>query len=389
MQSIATRSLIIGLLVACNGHAGTGNEDSQAPAEPAPSAAAEPARATRDTDVAFNVSGLSAWKQGDSLQLVSQRRGVVLSGIESQLAAAPGAGETTVAGAAINWKHTPAPLFDASQGDKLLLTQLVTGVSNGRVYSALARAGEVSGLALRDGHPASLASALAPVAQTSLALRWKGSAFAALTAAAAAGPGAEPAGAATIAISALPDALGKRDLAAELYAGLPSLVTFAPLPGADLDQAVTYGNPFPQLGGTWHELATVVYAATVPVPTRWGVGSVPARMVAAIPVAQLRQAGELAQQLSPVRDVKRDGSSLSWTAPSLGKADGYSLVISAVTGDDQGPRITPVATLTTKDTAIELPELAAGTYVVTITAIANGKGRAFASADHVTAQLAL
>lgn len=387
MQSIATRSLIIGLFVACNGNAGTGHEDSKAPAEPAASAADEPARATRDTDVAFNVSGLSAWKQGDSLQLVSQRRGVVLSGIESQFAAAPGADETTVAGQAINWKHTPAPLFDASQDNKLMLTQLVTGVSHGRAYSALARAGEVSGLSLRDGHPASLASALAPVAQTSLALRWKGSAFAALTA--AAGPGAEPAGAATISISALPDGLGQRDLAAEIYAGLPSLVTFAPLPGADLDQAVTYGNPFPQLGGTWHELATVVYAATVPVPTRWGVGSVPARMVAAIPVAQLRKTGELAPQLSPVRDVKRAGSSLSWTAPSLGKADGYSLVVSAVTGDDQGPSITPVATLATKGTSIELPELAAGTYVVTITAIANGEGRAFASADHVTAQLAL
>lgn len=380
-------------MIACSGSSATSEDQAQQPApsegsNAAPSEGSAPA--TQDTAVSFNLSGLSAWSDGDSLQLVSRHRGVVLSAIEGQLAAPPPRGATTVAGSELNWKHTSAPLLDAASGDPLLLTQQVAATSNGRVYTALARAGAVAGLTLRDGRSASLATSLVPLERAALVLRWRGAAFAALTA--EAGPDAEPAGAATVAISARPE--GREgpdgsDLAAEIYAGLPALVTFAPLPGVDLDQEVAYANPFPQLGGTWSELATVVYSASVPVPTQWGVGAVPARMVAALPVAALRASGELAPQLSPVREVAREGRALSWKAPALGVPTGYSIEVSAVSGDAQGVRIAPAARLATKGTAIELPALAAGTYVVTITALSSGKGGAFAAADHVTAQFAL
>jgi hypothetical protein len=132
-----------------------------------------------------------------------------------------------------------------------------------------------------------------------------------------------------------------------------------------------------------------VYSASVPVPTKWGVGSVAARFVVAAPVASLGKSGELAPQISPVSGVKIDAGHVSWQAPSLGKATSYSVVVSAVSGSDQGVDIKAVAQLTTKASSLQLPALAAGTYVLTITAIAQGEGRAFASADHVTAQLAL
>jgi hypothetical protein len=395
MQSTAARSFIVSVLIACNGNASTSNEDSKSSAEQPPSAA-EGALATRDTDVTFNISGLSAWTSGDSLQLISQRSGVVLGGLESSFAAAPRGGDTTVAGQAINWKHTFAPLVDAAKGDQVMVTQLVAATSNGRPYSALARAGVAQGFSLRDGQPASLAATLAALKQDrTLALRWNGAAFAALTsqASASAGAGALPAPAATVSISAISQAqagsLTGEAFLTSLYAGLPSLVTFSPLPGEVVDQAVAYANPFPSLGGTWHELATAVYAASVPVPTRWGVGSVPARFVAAVPVSSLGKTGELAPQLSPVSGVKIDAGNVRWHAPTLGKATSYSVVVSAVTGSDQGVDIKAVAQLSTKATSLQLPALAAGTYVLTITAIAQGEGHAFASADHVTAQLTL
>lgn len=386
MQSILIGSFTVGLLVACNSNTGTTiNEDSKpTAADPAQSGnldKVEVGRATRDTDVTFNVSGLSAWAAGDSLQLVDPARGAAMAGIENAFSAYPRGGETTVAGQRLNWRHTGAPLVEAARGESVMLTQLVAAPAGG--YSALARAGAAHGFTVRDGEAAALSATLAAVAQDrALTLRFRGDQFAAL--AAAAGEGARPGGAAAVEISAvLGGAAG--DLHAAFQAGLPSLVTFAPLAAAAAERSVVYGNPWK--GG---EVATALYSASVPVPTRWGVGSALARFVSSAPVTSLK-AGELAPQLSPVRGVKLSPSRLSWEAPAQGKATGYSVVVHLVDGSDQGVNLKPLATLTTKATSLALPAevvTAGRTYVFTITAM-TGDGLSFASADHVTAQLAL
>jgi hypothetical protein len=333
---------------------------------------------------------------------------------EAELASTPGAGATTIRGQAVNWKTAFAPLVDAAKGDTTWVTQLVAAPvapGSGLPYSALARAGIANGFTVRDGEPAALTAALAPVAQDrALKLHWKGNAFAAL--AANAGPGAEPGAAAQVMISALPTTLAHHnDFFTTHYLGLPNLVVFGPVPAnRDLDQAVSYGDPF----AAWQELVTVEYTVSVPVPTAHGLGAQTARLVSATPVEALGQAGELAPSIAPVRDAQINGASLAsvqtgvgtsptlaWHAPALGQATAYAIAVSVVDATPAGVSLHPVATFRTKATTFQIPAgtLTAGSrYVLTLTAIAAPgadlvaqpfvASLPFAAADYVTAQIA-
>jgi hypothetical protein len=132
-------------------------------------------RAERDTQVALDLRGLASWQDGDRLQLVAPNAGLTIG--EAELASTPGAGATTIRGQAVNWKTAFAPLVDAAKGDTTWVTQLVAAPvapGSGLPYSALARAGIANGFTVRDGEPAALTAALAPVAQDrALKLHWK------------------------------------------------------------------------------------------------------------------------------------------------------------------------------------------------------------------------
>jgi hypothetical protein len=388
MQSLLIGSLACSALLACTGDGVTTGHDvsgldvvpRQQPADLSPEA-----RATRDTHVAYDVTGLEPWRTGDTLQLVLPRTGHTMDGVEQALLQPPRPGDTAIAGERLNWKHTGLPLLDAADGATAMVTQLVSRRDGAREYAALGRAGVAPGLELRDGQAAALTAALAPVAQDrTLQLRWRGDQFAALTA--QAGADAEPGAAATVAISAaLPGALRAEPQAA-YDAGLPSLVTFPPLPMSAIEQRVSYGDPFDGV-----ELATALYTARVPVPTVWGQGTVLARFLAVTPVEALAQGGALAPRISPVREVSRDGTVVRWQAPKLGKASRYTVALRRVDGSAQGVELPLVTTLQTTASSVQLPAalLTVGTtYVVTITALTID-GAAFGAADYVAAPFTL
>lgn len=374
----------------------------------AEAATSEVALATSDTPVTATIGGLASWPPGDSLQLVSPERGTTLAGLETNFAAYPKVGETTIAAQALNWKHLGAPLVDGAKGETALITQLVAAQSGGRRYAALARAGAAHGFTVRDGEAATLSATLTPVAQDrAFSIQWKGSQFAALVE--ATGAGARPGGAATVAISVVPAGFGDipashslRDFFTRYHSGFPTLVELPPFATSDFTQDVVYGNPFP---GAWSEFVTAIYTSSVPVPTAAGVGSVQARLITAQSVAALGKGGAIAPQLSPVRNVALDGvafdapragvgasPTISWQPPALGKATGYAVTVHQVETSDQGVNIKPLTTLSTKGTSLQLPAalLSSGSsYVLTITALSNGDSHQAFAADHVTAQLSL
>ncbi|HWU88440.1 MAG TPA: hypothetical protein VN253_14235 [Kofleriaceae bacterium] len=368
---------------------------------------------TSTTNVGFELSGLSGWQQGDGLQIVSPNVGLTMVGPENGFAVYPSAGSTTISGQALDWKTAFAPIIDGAKGDTTWVTQMAAANLH---YSRLTRAGLASGFTITDGRPGKLSATLAPVAQDrTLALHWKGTAFAAL--ASEAGPAAQPAPAPAISIRALPDALARNnDFFHSFYTNLPSLVDFGPISGsADLDEAVTYGNPFSSMGAKWTELATVVYALPVSIQTPQGNGMVPAMMVSAIPVSALADKGVIAPSITPVRNAKIDGQpldaprsgvgsspTLSWEAPAIGTPTSYAVVVHEVEGSKLGVSVKKAATFYTKSTSLRIPDSVAkqgGSYVFTITAIASPGADlttrpfvgalSYASADHVTARQTL
>ncbi len=386
-------------LVACNGPVDGKDISAEAP-EVAHFGRGDPARPGRATPVALEVTGLGAWGDGDSLQLVSPDTGTTLAGLEANLAVSPGRGSTTITGQQLDWTKLQAPLIEA--GDTTYVTQLIQHAG----YASLGRAGIAAGFALRDGAPGKLAVQLAPVAEDrAIALRYQGRAFARL--AAEAGPGARPAAMAQIAVHALPEPLAHHnDFAATLYQGLPALAVVGPqLAGDDAELAIAYGNPFATGGAAWTDVVTVVYPMTVPVTTASGASSLPARIVVAMPASALANA-DLAPAISPVRDVVINDLSLAvdqaglgaaptiaWRAPAVGHATDYAIEVRAVEAGALGVELPVVATLHTRATRIQLPaSVAPGKpYVLTITAIAAPAGDTlpYASADFVTAQLSL
>jgi hypothetical protein len=367
------------------------------------------------TNVAFEISGLRAWQTSDSLQIVSPNVGLAMAGPEASFPAAPSNGSTTISGQALDWKANLAPIIDAAKGDTTWVTQVAsTASAAGTYYTTLVTAGIARGFTLRDGQPATLSAALVPVAlDRKIALRWKGSEFAAL--ASQAGPGARAGAAPALSIKTLPDALARNNsFYRNYYMGLPSLVEVGPISGsADYDQTIAYGNPFSSKAAPWTELVTMTYAAPVRIPTPQGIGMVSAMMVAAIPVSALAETGVIAPSISPVRNAKVAGLSLdaprtgvgtsptiTWEAPALGESTDYAVVVHAVESSKSGVNVTPIATFRTKSTSLKIPDsvlTSGGSYVLTITAIsAPGADLAsrpfigtlpYASADYVTARL--
>lgn len=356
---------------------------------------------TVTTNVGFEISGLGGWQQGDSLQVVSPNVGMTLVGPENAFAIYPSAGSTTISGQALDWKGASAPIIDGAKGDTTWVAQMTA--ANPR-YSRLTRAGVARGFTMSDGRPAKLSAVLAPVAQDrTLAVHWKGSAFAAL--ASQAGPGAQPAPAPALSVHTLPDVLARSsNFSSSLYTNLPSLVDFGPISGAaDLDETVAYGNPFSSKDAAWTELVTVVYAMPVFIRTPHGNGMLSAMMVSATPVGALAETGVIAPSITPVRDVKIGAGTtptLSWQAPAVGTATSYAVAVHAVEGSRLGVDVKKLATFHTKSTSLRIPDAvmrSGSSYVFTISAIsaagADLTTRPFvgalpyASADYVTARI--
>ena len=98
---------------------------------------------TAETDVSISVTGLTAWADGDSTQIVAANNGAVVFSPELQFAAPPAAGDTSIAAQAIDWaaQFPPDALVEAAQGDVAVISQLVARTSGTELYSGLDRIG--------------------------------------------------------------------------------------------------------------------------------------------------------------------------------------------------------------------------------------------------------
>jgi hypothetical protein len=363
---------------------------------------------TQSTPVTLAATGLAAWQDTDSLQILSSNAGATIFDVQLGFATPPTAGSTSV-NQDFDWQLQFAPLVDAAKGDKTQVYQLVTKPLGAEHYIALARLGSTATFTTTDGAPATLGVALAAVPQNkTLAIHFKRSQFEAMRA--EAGPGATASTTQLFAIDALPGASSHG-----FYASASDLVISSPTPAAtDLDQTFVYGNPFSTNGTAWDEFAIVYYQFDVPVLAAGAQTPriVPAGAYAYMPLSALTN-GTVAPTITPVRNVKVNGQDLmtartgvgltptiTWDAPTTGSATYYTVSVRQVLAANMTTSLRTVATFETKSTSLQLPPsiLAnSSSYVLRITAqIEPGYdatvtpfqgGLDYASASVVTAQL--
>jgi hypothetical protein len=360
---------------------------------------------TAETDVSINVTGLDAWADGDSTQIVVANNGGVIFSPELQFATPPADGDTSIAGQTIDWMAQGVPLVDKSKGDVAAMSQLVERTSGTEAYSAIDRYGTAHGFTQTNGVASTLTVAMSAVSQTTLALHWRGAEFEALLADVGAGATAVP-GADGVFIDALPDAnqFG-------FYTTSPDLMLYTPTDEtANVDPTVTFGNPYSSQGRPWDEYAIIEYFFAVPV--QLGSAAPYSEFVgydSNLSLAELH-GGVVKPLISPARHVRISGKDLGspqtgvgtsptvrWDAPAIGNATQYLVDLKALAADSSGTSSTIVATFITKDRSFQIPStyLASGTtYILTITAINFGNvdrtrdlfgdGLPFESASSVT-----
>jgi hypothetical protein len=359
---------------------------------------------TAETDVSLDVTGLDAWADGDSTQIVVANNGGVVFSPELQFATPPSNGDTSIAGQTIDWMAQGVPLVDKSKGDVAAVSQLVERTSGTEAYSAVDRYGTAHRYTQTDGVASTLTVAMSAVAQTSLALHWHGADFEALLPDVGAGASDIP-GADGVFIDALPDAASFG-----FYTTSPDLMLYTPTDStANVEPTVTYGNPYSTMGRPWDEYAIINYFFAVPVqlgsaaPYNEFVG-----YDANLSLAELH--GVVKPLISPARHVRIGGKDLGspqtgvgtsptvrWDAPAIGTATQYLVNLKRLVAGSSGTSSTIVATFIVKDRSFQIPSnyLAVGTtYILTITAINFGNvdrthdlfgdGLPFESASSVT-----
>jgi len=334
-----------------------------------------------ETQLSVSLSGLVPWQETDDLQLHSANSGI---GYFSAASCAfpswspPFPGEQS-------WFSTldyvfsmqncgaPAARIDGTRGDVLYVTHLSSrSEAGGLSIQELHRSYQTTSLPRAGGNMLMLNGFLTPVPTATRTLNYPASEFEAL--ALAAHPSAELT-TTGLNIGALP---GYTQFGS--FAGWPDLaLANGPAGQGDLSTSFTYGNPFP---GAWPQFVTAQSSArvrySVPLP---GGGTSTPRSFSVYTYSQLPVAGtttSLTPRVGPPRDMRINGSVatgdltgvgltplLSWTAPSVGTANYYSVRVYELfaTGGGGTSRL-QIAALTTAQTQVRLPPglLAAGKH---------------------------
>lgn len=337
--------------------------------------------ATSPTQLTFDLTELAAWQSTDELQM-SSSAGTAAYAMQADAANPPANSATALSGFTYDLELADVPvLLDASAGDTLMLTQLSTQTVAGRTYRSVARSFAPEPFTVTNGGTATLSGAFTTVPSTNtLTAVWNRPAYAAELAAHY--PGADPRNLSTFAISPLPEGAARG-----YYSPAPDVVVFAPGYTNDstaVTMAWPYGDPYPQewtriawsrffkfrfaqLGNaepaplfaymlTYRDLSTVSPQA----PIEPLVGA----------VVDPKIAGKDALGSALVTDVGLTPT-LSWTAPSLGTATRYYVLVHNVSIQNGVTTLRPIAALETSATELVVPPgiLVAGqTYAFEITA---------------------
>ncbi|UQA57493.1 hypothetical protein [Polyangium aurulentum] len=322
-----------------------------------------------ETTLDLEVDGLLSWQDPDSLEMFS-----VGAGTDCLLSVAPAVGETAL-NAAVNMfdacfdasgAEAPAAI-EASKGDKTIITQLGTygDPAVGNVYVSVRKALAPQSLEVADGKAVTLSGSFADVPQKMATVSWDTASFASI--------------AADVHPLAAPRAF-------ELYMGVepggadrttssanPTLLTYQTDDPAALLTSFQYGNPFP---GEWAEYYSTYVSHSFPLTVPGSMNSRPA-------TATLSQSGpvsslsgtKLGIVITPPRDIKVNGQAtaseltgigttptVSWSAPTQGKAAWYSVIVRKL--DPMGGPTRSAGSIRTTETSVTLPPglLETGSY---------------------------
>ncbi|HEX7701165.1 MAG TPA: hypothetical protein VF403_10595 [Kofleriaceae bacterium] len=331
---------------------------------------------TMPTPVTFNATNLLPWQTTDDLELFSTSVGAFVGSPEQQFVTPLATDAVAIAGQTFDWATSATPLVDASKGDTVTVMQQRAQLSGSDSYLGVARAGTATDFRQVDGQPSTLSVALADLPQHQVTLHWKRSQFEPLQ------PLGSTDGQQFLYVDALPELTTYG-----VGTGSPDLALYNPPVGStDIDDTLSYGNPFSTNGTSWDEFVALSYffnisrlapGATTPLTNTTG-------YFERIPVALLGT-GVLAPKITAVRGVTLAGAdammeqhgtgltpTVAWNAPAMGTPTFYRVDIyelGAVAGVSQ---FTLRGSIYGTETSIVIPPhiLAAGTtYILEITAV--------------------
>jgi hypothetical protein len=322
--------------------------------------------ATSPTPLTFDVTSMATWQADDELQLTSPAGTAAYFVEQTATAGAPVTNDTALSGMTFDLSRAAVPvLIDSSEGDELTLTQLSTQTVGARTYRSVARTFTPAPFSVTNGGAATLAGAFTTVDATkTLDVTWDRPAFSAELASHF--PGASSQNLSTLAISALPDA-GSRGY----YSNAPDIVVYAPGYTTDSTAVTTawpYGDPFPS---DWTRIAWIRYYryrfAAIP-----GSQSAPlyARMLTYRDLSTVTTAAPIEPIVGTVVSPMIEGMgalgsgslsgvgttpTISWTAPTLGTASLYYVLVYLVSVQNGATVLQQDSSFETSATSLQIP----------------------------------
>jgi hypothetical protein len=323
---------------------------------------------TSTTPLVLDATLPAPWQDGDMLMLFSLGAGA-WGELYSDLAQT--AGETTLTGYTYDCSLLSLPyLVDAGKGDKAYLTHLNNRPLGAGTYLTLDSVYGPPSWTQKEGMLSKLHGAFAAVPLQHVSLVFQRSAFDALI------PAGNPA--ATLALHDVSAYVEPAGAGRSSGTAPPTLFDAGDTDSGDVTLELDYGNPFP---AAWSEVGTAsaVYSIKLDVPWMGFPSSASGSVFLYAPLAALA-AGPITPMVGPPGDVRINGQpaaagltsvgqtpKITWSAPALGHADMYRVVVSKV---EEGSR-TRAGTVLTQGTEITLPPgiLAPGSrYYLRITA---------------------
>ncbi|MFZ5439542.1 MAG: hypothetical protein ACOZQL_06020 [Myxococcota bacterium] len=312
-------------------------------------------QASSPTPITFSGTGMSAWSEGDELELIAFDSGVVGDALQKLAASAPTPGSAQLS---LTWDHAKLTSSFLVQGE-VQVAHLATFLTGESVpYRAIESVARVSGVTMADGLPLALDGTFVPVsgATTRLDATWSRSAFDRFQS--LAHPKADQ-GVAALEVFALPRAaqFGPYRRGAKLAAAMPGEgVTDTPV-------SFEFTNPWE--GTDLYAEASVVYARGYGLD-----GKERTDIKCGVSVTDELAAftGELTPRIGPPRTLTLDGADarddlsglgetprLEWQPPSFGTADQYVVAVWRLGTNATQTTKTRIAMLYTQDTAVRLP----------------------------------
>ncbi|MDC3986911.1 hypothetical protein [Polyangium jinanense] len=316
---------------------------------------AEPIGATDTTALELTFDGLNPWGEGSSIEVFSLGAGTTGT-LPPADGMQPAMDTTQITDFRVATSELVVPnLVAAEAGDQAYFTQMVGIAGAGAPYRSVRRAFGPTSFTLADGAATPVEGTFVAAPPKKLAVSFDDAAFQALAAsvhpeATIAGKdvrvGVEPGGAGRTSVSPTPD-----------------LLLLSALPAAQPPSELVYGNPFP---AGWSEIAAVEvsYAVTHVMPT-----GIPKTTAVAMgrtgPVSSF--SGAIAPTLGPPLDIRVNDQpaygellgigktpTVTWSAPSLGKAAAYVITLRRL---DPGGQLTrTMASFSTTEPVLRIPD---------------------------------